>query len=190
MVLFASFGAFLIALVLVEGVLRLFFPQNVEPHPKGLYTEDSKLGFVLTAGHSGLSRKPEWTVPISINADGLRDREIGKKRDGELRILVLGDSFTFGAGVTVQEAYSRQIEERLRKDWNLRVTVVNAGVPGYGTEQAAAFFERVVERVQPDTVLLGFFIGNDFYDNLHLNQYKMVQGSCFLVGKAGCSAGS
>ena len=36
---------------------------------------------------------------MSINELGMRDRKLEKKRDGELRILLLGDSVTFGWGV-------------------------------------------------------------------------------------------
>lgn len=40
--------ATLVALALAELGIRAVAPQNVEPHPRGLYRSDSELGFILT----------------------------------------------------------------------------------------------------------------------------------------------
>ena len=39
-------------------------------------------------------------APYRTNADGFRDAHRGAKRAGVPRVLVLGDSYTFGWGVT------------------------------------------------------------------------------------------
>jgi lysophospholipase L1-like esterase len=124
----------------------------------------------------GSSRGPEFELSIRINSLGMREREIGPRRAGERRLLVLGDSFTFGAGVEAEQAFPRRLEAELRAAGRENVLVLNGGVPAYGTTQQSAWLERLASRIEPDAVLLAFFLGNDFYDNLGLNTYAVSSG--------------
>lgn len=99
---------------------------------------------------------------ISTNSHGLRDRErTWKKPDGVKRLLGIGDSFTFGYGVRLEDSYLKQIEKRLNRDggtWD----VINAGVSGYNMWQYLAYFKHVGFRYQPDLVTVGLYF-DDFY---------------------------
>jgi hypothetical protein len=88
---------------------------------------------------------------------------VGPKRPGAFRILVLGDSFTEGAGVEEEEAYPQVLEKILRRRIARAVDVVNAGVGGWDPFQYAQYFERHGLAFEPDLVLVGFFVGNDTY---------------------------
>jgi lysophospholipase L1-like esterase len=114
---------------------------------------------------------------------GLRERELPPKVPSERRLLILGDSFTFGHGVEGLEAYPQRIEEVLRAEGQPELTVVNAGVPGYGTRQETLWFERILNQVLPDAVLLGFFV-NDFTDNLD-EKLKVIDGYLVTVSRRG-----
>jgi len=116
-----------------------------------------------------------------MNSLGMRERELGEKGTHQVRILVLGDSFTFGTGVEAEDVYPRQIETTLHDARHANVVVINAGVPGYGTLQETLWFERLVDVVKPDPVLLGFFLGNDFLANSHLIEWAVIDG--YLVNK-------
>ena len=78
-------------------------------------------------------------VTISTNALGFRDRELERKQDGELRILLLGDSITFGYGVSAEETYGRKLEAILASRLGRRVRTVNAGIGGFNTVQDTRF---------------------------------------------------
>src|SRR3981081_744447 len=53
-------------------------------------------------------------VDVTINSKGLREREIPYERTpSTLRILMLGDSFTEGWGVPVDQTFSKRIERLL-----------------------------------------------------------------------------
>lgn len=106
-------------------------------------------------------------VPVSINRLGFRDdREYAlDKSPRTFRIIVLGDSVTFGHGSVFEHAYPRLLENQLRAwrpavDWQ----VWNLGVPGYNTSQELAQLLDVGPAFQPDLVVVGFF-ENDIVGN-------------------------
>ena len=74
------------------------------------------------------------------------------------RILVLGDSVTFGHGTLDDTTYPYLLEQRLR-GWRPDVNweVWNLGVPGYNTRQELAYLKEIGPRAQPDLVMVGFF---------------------------------
>jgi hypothetical protein len=90
---------------------------------------------------------------LNTNSKGLR----GKKdfpygRDTErLRILILGDSFTFGDEVSDDETYSSYLQEMLPN-----TEVINMGVHGYGHDQMLILLKEEGVKYQPDIVILGF----------------------------------
>ena len=90
---------------------------------------------------------------VNTNSEGVRgQREYANpKPPGITRILVFGDSFTFGDEVSDDETYAAQLERMLPG-----TEVVNLGVHGYGHDQMLLYLEEVGARYQPDVVLLGF----------------------------------
>lgn len=99
--------------------------------------------------------------PVSTNSHGFRDREWTRSREaGTVRVMVLGDSMTFGVGVTADEAYPRLLDARLNETGG-RVETLNLGVPGWTTARQAAFFAAEGLSHAPSIVVIGFFI-NDF----------------------------
>ena len=71
-------------------------------------------------------------VEVKINRFGLREREEiapDNKAADERRIVCIGDSFTFGWGVPVEQCWVRLLEEEIRKqDGNVRT--INCGASG------------------------------------------------------------
>ena len=78
--------------------------------------------------------RPGYNSPnVHTNSFGLRSPEVSvPKPGGTVRILMLGDSFTFGFGAADDEVFSRRLEARLRDAYPSRtIEVVNAGVLSY-----------------------------------------------------------
>ncbi|MBM3809078.1 MAG: hypothetical protein FJW22_12910 [Acidimicrobiia bacterium] len=129
----------------------------------GFYISDPELGQRLAPNYDG------WFsgVPVHINSLGFRDtREYAlDKQPGTFRILVLGDSVTFGHGALSDTTYPYLLEKRL-KAWRPDVNweVWNLGVPGYNTAIELKYLQRVGPRYQPDLVVVGFY-ENDLSDN-------------------------
>ena len=72
---------------------------------------------------------------------------------GRRTVLVLGDSFTFGEGVRIQDTFTSRLERSMAAE-AAGPAFVNAGVPGYGTEQEAARLPALIDRYDPAAVLL------------------------------------
>lgn len=157
----AAAVATLVAMIGVELWVRAAWDDR-QGRP-GFYVSDPALGQRLSPGYEG------WFagVPVQINRLGFRDpRDYApEKAPGTFRILVLGDSVTFGHGTLFETTYPYLLETRLRAwrgdiDWQ----VWNLGVPGYNTTQQLRQLLQLGPRYQPDLVIVGFY-PNDFTDN-------------------------
>jgi len=150
----AAFASALVAAALVEAWVRAGWDES--RGTPGFYVSDAVLGQRLGAGYDG------WFagVPVKINDLGFRDTRdyVLAKPPGSFRILVLGDSVTFGHGATYETTYPYLLEQRLEA-WRPQVDwqVWNLGVPGYNTADELAYLHEVGERFAPDLVIVGFF---------------------------------
>jgi lysophospholipase L1-like esterase len=97
-------------------------------------------------------------VPFETNALSLRDREYGPaKPTGVTRILMLGDSFTEGGGLRLEESVPKVVEARLNERGCARpVEVVNGGVASYSPILEYVFLRERGLALAPDLVVLNF----------------------------------
>ncbi|MCG2710758.1 MAG: hypothetical protein L6416_00225 [Candidatus Omnitrophica bacterium] len=103
----------------------------------------------------------------SINSKGIRDREFKiPKPEGIFRIIVLGDSVTFGTEYPVELTYPKILEKLLNKKPgpNIRFEVMNAGVCSYNAVQKFLFLKNKLLDYEPDIVILQF-LNDDYYRN-------------------------
>jgi hypothetical protein len=157
--------AALAASLLIALFAEVWVRATWDPHKglPGFFLTDAVRGQRLAAGYDG------WFagVPVHINSLELRDtREYElAKSPRTFRILVLGDSVTFGHGSVYEHTYPFLLEQRLRA-WKPDVEwqVWNAAVPGYNTSQELAHLLEVGDRFKPDLVIVGFF-ENDIVGN-------------------------
>ncbi len=165
-----------VALILTELASHIFIPSYlVAPHPRGLYSNDPDLGYVLSKNFDGRHQHPNYDVTIHTNSDGFRGDEIAPKSANMFRILVLGDSIAWGYGVNAQDSFPERLENFLEQNTDGNVQVINAAVPGYGTDQELALLKKKGLDYRPDLIIVGFFIENDFYDNLIGKGSRVVQ---------------
>jgi lysophospholipase L1-like esterase len=95
--------------------------------------------------------------PVHINSHGTRGPEFTlAKPPGAIRILSLGDSRTFGWGLTDEETYSRRVQNILQKyvGEGRKVEVINAGVNAWSFPQMLVYFRRDGLEFHPDYVVL------------------------------------
>jgi lysophospholipase L1-like esterase len=110
---------------------------------------------------------------IYINEYGLRDNKPPDQTDrleiGKMRIIVVGDSFTFAESVRQEDIYTTQLENYLNDESDDSYKVVNAGVEGYGNAQQLLLIRKLAEmNVVGDFHVLQVFT-NDILDNLRLD---------------------
>jgi hypothetical protein len=171
----------IVALVLCEVGLRL--AGIGYPH---FFKFDPYVGTGLRPGIKGYWLK-EGGGYVSINSDGLRDREHAiKKPPNTVRIAVLGDSYTEALQVNQEEDFCSIMEKKLQSCKNLRgrdIEVINFGQSGFGTTQELLTLEHRVWKYAPDIILLAFCTGNDMADNSPiLNQRTSVPFFVFQDG--------
>ena len=170
------------SLVMAEVFLRVFMPQQFLPHPSGMYINDADLGYALNPGFEGVFIRSEFETPVIVGKSGFRAPEPRQRKDNTFRILCLGDSFTFGQGVGNEQAWPYLLEEELKKKFlKLDIQVVNAGVPGYGTDEELEVLRLRGPKYRPDLVVTQFFAGNDFGDNRSLarESYEVRNGMLY-----------
>ncbi len=135
----ALLDAVVLAALLAAGemAVRVFYPQA----GRHVFSE------TITGGH-----------PIRPNSFELRDVEFPRARPaGQRRILCLGDSTTFGAGIAAEETYPKQLERLLNQGGGpKRWFVINAGGQGSSITGLTEFLKEKGLAFGPETVVLGF----------------------------------
>jgi GDSL-like Lipase/Acylhydrolase family len=103
-------------------------------------------------------------VDVNINSKGLRDYEYSfAKPPRTYRIVMLGDSITFGWGVPLEATIPKLLEHELnqcRRSTVEKFEVINAGIGNYNTVQEVAYYESIGKAFKPDLVILMFFIND------------------------------
>lgn len=135
---------------------------------------------------------PHFPVTGSIgytNSQGFRDREHALAPAGAgPRILALGDSFTWGAGVSYDDVFVTRLERRLR-DVFKEAEIVNLAVPAWGPHEEFHLLKTYGIRFRPDLVMLNFFVGNDIQnkrgDDIYLPRLLVIAGQSYYVHSNG-----
>ena len=176
LVLFGTSIAF--TLVCGEVLVRYTSPQRLYRFPKGMFVNHPTLQYGLTPNFRGTSKTAEYETSIKINSLGLRDdSEYARTSSNRYRMLAVGDSFTMGVGVELEQAYVKVLERLLSSARDERTyEVVNGGVPGYNTHQELTYLQEEGVKLEPDLVLLNFYIGNDILDNFYVPSLSVIDG--------------
>jgi lysophospholipase L1-like esterase len=160
---------FLLKLALVTLVTLVLAVAGVEAVLRASLDHKPSLSIYAIDFETGKSMKPSfrgihYQKEVTINSRGMRDAEHERARPpGVQRILVLGDSWTFGVGVELESTWPRRLEEVLERDGHA-VDVMNAGVPGDGTYEEAIRYARLRD-LEHDLVLVGFYPVNDVHED-------------------------
>ncbi len=94
------------------------------------------------------------SIRYSTNSVGFRNSEEFKLAKSRKRIMILGDSFTWGENNNDNETYPFY----LYKMYNGSADVINMGVHGYGPDQFYLYFIRNGLKYKPDVVVFGLFL--------------------------------
>ncbi len=120
------------------------------------------LGRMILTVHPGVlwTMRPNRQESPRSNSLGFRDDEVNI--DADLRILLLGDSVSWGDGITLKEnAFPHLLETALNGTLSDTVIdLVNLSMPGYSTFQELRVLEWYGDRVRPDMVVLQFCLND------------------------------
>ncbi len=123
-----------------------------------------------------------------INSKGLRDGEYKTpKPEGVYRIIILGDSVTFGTEYPSEQTYPKVLEKLLNQKplTALKPEVLNAGVCAYNALQKFIFLRSKLLDYEPDLVIFQF-LNDDYYRNAVImpNASSGYRGhACISIGE-------
>jgi hypothetical protein len=170
--IFIIFLISFLLILLLEIILRNFHPQKYIVYRKNspkLLEFDNELGLKNNINTEGyyVTGEGDSIAYVKINKNGLRDIDYDyEKKKNISRVLVLGDSFVWGYGVNQNEVFTEIIERKLKN-----IEIINAGVPGYSTDQELIWFQDEGLKYKPDLTIL-VISPNDFDDIVAFNTYK------------------
>lgn len=184
----------LLAEILLTVGSRLFYPRLTVTDPllgwKYQPAARAERDYSLMAKLLNTGEAPGGVVyDVRINSDGFRDDEF-KPDSSVTKIMVLGDSMTFGMEVSQHQTFCSLLEQRLKADVpEAKPVVANFGITGYGTAQQLLVLEHYFPTLTPEVVALVMFEGNDFEDNLGVfeNRFRphfdLIDGELVLHNK-------
>lgn len=147
-VVFFCFGEAYLRFIGTEQYQRTF-PGQFENNPDTAEwgQVDATLGWAANKAYAG------------INAQGFRDRKDYSRPaliPGLKRVLVLGDSFIWGHGVSPDENVPSLLERRYNNEYEF----YNISAPGWGIDQMYLGYRQYKDILQPQVVML-FFVDDD-----------------------------
>ncbi|MFT5287425.1 MAG: lysophospholipase L1-like esterase [Planctomycetota bacterium] len=165
----------------------LFFrdgTSSIPEEPRGGMKPDFQASFCYD--------RPQWDYfdsdgccEVSINSLGFRDEEFPiQKPAGELRVLAIGDSFTFAQGCRAEDGWTEVLEEMLREETGGPVQVMNAGFTGGGSwpQEYAPWVLAHALSFEPDLVIYGMCL-NDIDRRVPMLAYASIWDRPKLWGK-------
>ena len=146
-----------VALLIAESLLR-FLPladTQSQDLDEGLIESHPRLGWQLASNWRGSHHHSDYDA--TYRTTPFRTRATGGLTHGAGDLLIIGDSFTFGLGVSDEDTFAWQLQ-RLSNQ-----SVSNFGVPGTSPDQHLLRLEPLNLR-NTERVLMVIYLGNDLLD--------------------------
>jgi lysophospholipase L1-like esterase len=159
----------MIALCCAIGLVSLF-ATVVADRLLGKLKYPASVNGLLFPPHSRVSYETiDFSFTAIVNSLGFRDREFGVRKTAALRVLAIGDSYTYGWGVALEESWPKVLEANLVRN-GTDVEVLNLGSPGASPANYADVAEAAIPLLRPDLVIVAMLQGDD------LEQMARVSG--------------
>ena len=101
-----------------------------------------------------LQGNPTWRV--KLDHEGFRGDALGRKNPDALRVVCLGDSWTFGASVDQDASYPAQVEKLLATQYpGKKLEVKNLGIIGHSSFQGVKLLPTAMA-LEPDVLVIAY----------------------------------
>ena len=172
----------IVAVILAEIALRILSSTNIIPIDKKKSFANDAFIYSSTLKYT---IKPYLTRDCSVpgnlpavcysNKYGFRDKDYDfNKPSNTYRILLLGDSLTYGPGVNSKDTYPRIFEQIVKNNnkTNKKIEIINMGMIFYGPQQYYNLYLELGKKYKPDLIILSFHLLTDPYDAYEYNENK------------------
>ncbi|HET8563697.1 MAG TPA: GDSL-type esterase/lipase family protein [Candidatus Binatia bacterium] len=156
-----------VVLLMFEGSVRLL-PRSALPNQlrgtlelidlyqqeESWFIPDRDLLYKIRPNTDFVAHHPDYTVRVktNLNLDGIGFR--GGSQAGKVWAVAVGDSFTFGAGVNLEETWAFNLAHSFGRE------VINLGIPGQGPAQYTRILKRYGLPMQPRVAFYGFYFND------------------------------
>jgi lysophospholipase L1-like esterase len=138
--------------------------------PGGRDDRNSRVGVILPLPDSAraYALRPGLGPPFGTNAHGFRGEPVDvAKPAGVRRIVMLGDSITFGNSVAWNQTFSYVLQQILNERAGRReFEVLNLGVSGYNTA-GSSYAARARPQFSPDVIVLNVCLNDSDQSRRH-----------------------
>ncbi len=146
-------------LIVAEGLLRLTDPGYFDRQPAASLDRIHRYSEVYGWELKPRARQHEDDHWVSVNGQGFRGAEVPRQSpSARRRVVLLGDSITFGTYVGDGETFSDALAA------GDEFETINLAVQGYGPGQSLLKLEREGLRYEPELVVFNVCLANDFVD--------------------------
>lgn len=151
---------FIAVIAFIEMGLRIVLQAThdlpIEAYRSLAMDRSALLGFELMPNQRNVFIK-RMDTKFSTNSQGFRGTdEYQKKKPGELRVSLVGDSMAFGVGASGDgSTITAQLGSKLNQEYPSRtISVINGGNPSYVSYQVLAHYLVRIQPLKPDFVFI------------------------------------
>ena len=144
-----------------QKYLDLFCPMKSEDERKAMLSR-----FSPTVPEE-FRNNPAWEV--KLNSEGFRGADFTPgKQANTIRVVALGDSWTLGHNVNIDESYPQRLASLFHQEFpNKDIEVLNLGMFAYTSHEGLKLLQREALKLQPDIVLIGFAMNDSAISGWH-----------------------
>lgn len=146
----------LLFLILCEGLLWLVNPPPRPGLPSGMFALGSRGEWIMTPDWHGTMDNRVDFRDKAAHADSQGRRVVpAAPEQADRHLYVIGDSQSFGHGLSDQESWPNRLQEAFNKR-NLSIKVVNLAIPAINIDQYRLKMQILAPHVRPgDQVVVG-----------------------------------
>ena len=159
-------GSIFFVFILIEISFRNFYPISLQPW----YAENYVSNFyTLKRNYSHKIDRFNFKYFATYKFGEYRNRLTSEKILNNNKILILGDSYTFGIYLKDKDTYV----EKLQKDFR-KFSFINSSVPGWGLQDYQLFTKFFCKEINPKKIIV-IMNSNDFsrLKNINTNVVKV-----------------
>ncbi|MBC7952377.1 MAG: hypothetical protein H7Z12_11245 [Rhodospirillaceae bacterium] len=173
----------LVFLMLCEAALWLVAPPPKPPFPKDMFTIMDGT-WVVTPGFSGQMDNRVDFRGKQATADGKGRRVVpAAPADAPVHVKVLGDSQTFGHGLSDDESWPNRLQEALSAR-GINAKVENLGVPAINVDQYVVRLRNIAGELHPGDVVVVGISWNDLTTPQDVDQPAVQMVGGYMVSSA------
>jgi hypothetical protein len=153
-----------------------------------VFFRDKLLNFLFVRSPESIDHRLPPNRKFKINSDGIRStHEADYYTEDQYNIMILGDSFTFGWALHLEQAFPYRLERLLRQGHqNHRIHVINCGWISASPLLQYRLLRDVVHKYKPDLVIQAFDM-TDFHDDIQYRYMFNKRGIYWWYNKIPCT---